>query len=113
LTDLGYLSVILGFVLATTLKNALFTPIYAAYILKIHYFRFLKIHIKTIFFAFSFAVICFFSKNIFSIQGLNILIEMGCLSIIGLFMILLFLTKKNRMKIFSIIIKKHGYENKI
>ncbi|WP_425337930.1 lipopolysaccharide biosynthesis protein, partial [Escherichia coli] len=48
---MGLEGIALGFVLATTLKNSLFTPLYAAYILNLSKITFLAVHIRVIVFS--------------------------------------------------------------
>lgn len=105
-SNLGYYSVGIGFVFATTLKNALFTPIYAAYILRVKINTFLVVHLKTISFAGIFLIICYCINFYMYPTGYDVFIYMLSLCLTGLLLAYLFIGVKSQKQIMEILKSK-------
>lgn len=96
---MGLESIALGFVLATTLKNSLFTPLYAAYILNLSKITFLAVHIRVIVFSLVFSLLMFFIKGHINPKGTELLMALAFLCIVGLPISLVFYTKEELLNI--------------
>lgn len=96
---MGLEGIALGFVLATTLKNSLFTPLYAAYILNLSKITFLAVHIRVIVFSLVFSLLMFFIKGHINPKGTELLMALAFLCIVGLPISLVFYTKEELLNI--------------
>ncbi|WP_449508047.1 hypothetical protein [Enterobacter ludwigii] len=105
-SSLGYYSIGIGFIFATTLKNALFTPLYAAYILRVKLNTFLLVHIKTISFTSVFLIICHCVNLYMAPTGYNVFIYMASLCLPGLLLAYFFIDKNSQKEIISILRNK-------
>lgn len=92
--NMGLEGIALGFMLAMTLKNSIFMPLYAAYILNLPKMTFLAIHIRVIMFSLVFSLLMFFIKNHIHAEGIELLATLIFLCFVGLPISLIFYTKK-------------------
>lgn len=92
--NLGIAGVAIGFILATTLKNSFFTPLYAAYIMQLPKMTFLVVHIKTLLFTLLFTVFLFVIKNYVEVTGMYLLFILMLLCIVGFIFTFAFYTPK-------------------
>lgn len=106
-TKLGYYSIGVGFIFSTTLKNALFTPMYAAYILNIKLNTFLFVHVKTIFFAIIFLVLCYTVNVYFEPRGYIVFMYMLFLSVVGMVLAYSLINKQHQKEVVSIFKRKN------
>lgn len=107
--NMGLEGVAIGFVLATTLKNGFFTPFYAAYIMGLPKMSFLAVHIKTIVFSFVFSLLIFSIKTQVTAKGIELLLLLTLLCILGLPVSLFFYSKN---ELYSVIVLVKGFFNK-
>ncbi|ENB8499130.1 oligosaccharide flippase family protein [Escherichia albertii] len=99
---LGMEGIALGFILATTLKNSLFTPLYAAYILHLPKLTFITVHIRTLLFTLMFSIFSYYAKEHIEAKGLCLLLFLLFLCCLGFIFTLAFYTPteiKNIVKI--------------
>ncbi|MDX6909981.1 oligosaccharide flippase family protein [Hafnia paralvei] len=105
-TSWGYYSVAVGFGIALTLKNAIFIPVYAAKIMELSSYTFIKVHIKTIIFSAIYISLLFLFKRYISVHGILILPWLALLGCVGLCLTLLFYTREEKWHIIGFIKKQ-------
>jgi len=104
-TSLTYLSIPVALTGAITLKNSLFMPIYVASLLGINKKTFFIIHAKTIMFAILFFAPLYIAHENFNLLGINLIIMLSSLCVIGFLISLLFYSKEDIKYIRQIIIR--------
>lgn len=100
-TSLGMYSIAIGLGLALTIKNSIFIPIYASYIMNLPKLTFFNVHLNTLFFSLIYFTFVFIVKNLYIPNGFLILGYMSLLGVVGLFLSVILLPKKQRNTIIS------------
>lgn len=107
---LGMEGIAVGFILATTLKNSLFTPLYAAYILQLPKLTFITVHIRTLLFTLTFTILSYYAKEHIEAKGLHLLLFLLLLCCLGFIFTLAFYTPTEIKNIVRTA-RKLGHEN--
>lgn len=106
-SDLGYLSVAIASAIALTIKNALFVPVYSAYILKLPLSTFLKTHINSILFTALTLFTMTGFKSLYSLSAQNnLLFVIFVCAVFALLLSWFFYSKAERAKIIATILRK-------
>lgn len=106
----GMEGIAVGFILATTLKNSLFTPLYAAYILQLPKLTFITVHIRTLLFTLTFTILSYYAKEHIEAKGLHLLLFLLLLCCLGFIFTLVFYTPTEIKNIVRTA-RKLGHEN--
>lgn len=105
-TNLGYYAVAIAFAISLTIKNAIFIPWYAAGIINASKFTFFKTHITSLIFSFTFGCLAYLLKGVFTGSGIVLFLGGAVSAILGLIISLLFYSKKERVGIINLFMKK-------
>lgn len=107
----GLEGIAIGFVVATTFKNSLFMPLYAAQILRLPHMTFLLAHLRTLLFATVFTLFLFLIKGFISISGVLFFVEIFLLCILGFALTTVFYSRNEILSALGLakeILKKNG-----
>ena len=102
-TSFGYLSIPLGLIGAITFKNAFFMPLYAAHLLRVNMFTFIKVHVKTILFSVCYFIPLYVVHMYYKVSGIMLIPMFIVICSLGLLFSFIFYSKEDKIKIKSLI----------